>query len=168
MFDFSVGGAIAGMAFAGVSAAAVSAAAASAGAGGVQTVVVTQSAGSFGGFSFGGISAPLAPIYIGNATLGPIGGGGAAQGLVWLFLNGAPLLCYVAREVYGLNNPKWIQFRYWLLNSSPKLFKKLYINHGQDVAKFISNKPILKTAIRFWMDYIIKKNNLENEYCFSS
>ena len=74
---------------------------------------------------------------------GSIGGGFASK-------------CWVAREVYGESNPKWIQFREWLTNEAPRWFDKLYVNYGERFAKFISNKPRLKLIIRNWMDTRIK------------
>jgi len=65
-------------------------------------------------------------------------------------------LCWVAREVYGYDNPKWILFRSWLLNNSPSWFRNLYIKYGERFAKFISNKPVLKNIIRKWMNTKIK------------
>ena len=64
----------------------------------------------------------------------------------------APVPCWVAREVYGIENPKWIMFRTWLLNDAPSWFRNLYIKYGERFAKFISNKPVLKTIIRKWMN----------------
>ena len=60
--------------------------------------------------------------------------------------------CWVAREVYGLHNPAWVAFRYWMLNDSPSWFRTIYIKFGERFAKFISNKPRLKARIRAWMD----------------
>ena len=68
----------------------------------------------------------------------------------------AAFACWVAREVYGIENPKWIMFRTWLLNDAPSWFRNLYINHGERFARFISNKPVLKTIIRKWMNTRIK------------
>jgi predicted phosphoadenosine phosphosulfate sulfurtransferase len=65
-------------------------------------------------------------------------------------------LCWVAREVYGPTNPKWKQFREWMLNDSPSWFRKLYIKHGEKFAKFISDKPRIKAIIRKWMNTKIK------------
>jgi hypothetical protein len=66
------------------------------------------------------------------------------------------LFCWVAREVYGADNPKWLQFRAWMLNDAPSWFRALYIRYGERFAKFISNKPLLKRIIRKWMDTKIK------------
>ena len=69
---------------------------------------------------------------------------------------GAALICWVAREVYGAQNPQWIQFRNWMLNDAPFWFRNLYIKYGERFAKFISNKPVLKNIIRKWMNTKIK------------
>ena len=82
---------------------------------------------------------------IGGAMIG--GPAGAAAG---------SQVCWVAREVYGIDNPKWLQFREWMLEDSPSWFRKLYIKYGERFAKFISNKPLLKTIIRKWMNTRIK------------
>jgi hypothetical protein len=63
-----------------------------------------------------------------------------------------PGICWVAREVYGENNPRWVEFRTWLLTRSPNWFKKTYEKYGPRFAQFISNKPKMKRAIRLWMD----------------
>ena len=65
-----------------------------------------------------------------------------------------PLLgmCWVAREVYGHDNPAWEMFRDWMLFDAPVWFRELYIEFGERFAKFIQNKPLLKRIIRKWMD----------------
>ena len=81
--------------------------------------------------------------------------GGIAQGVGAAGGIGT-FLCWVAREVYGIDNPKWLQFREWMLNDSPSWFRKLYIKFGERFAAFISNKPRIKSIIRKWMDTRIK------------
>lgn len=61
-------------------------------------------------------------------------------------------LCWVAREVYGLQDRRWSQFRTWLIVEAPIWFVKLYIKHGEMIAKYISNKPRVKSIIKRWMD----------------
>jgi hypothetical protein len=68
-----------------------------------------------------------------------------------MFAAGAAF-CWVAREVYGAENPKWTQFRDWMLNNASDDFVAAYIQHGPKVAEFISDKPELKGMIRSWMD----------------
>ena len=64
--------------------------------------------------------------------------------------------CWVAREVYGIENPKWLEFRYWMLNNAPSWFRNLYVKYGERFARFISNKPRIKSIIRKWMNTKIK------------
>ena len=65
--------------------------------------------------------------------------------------------CWVALEVYGAKDMRWFVFRNWLHNDAPVWFKNLYENHGENFAKYISNKPALKWAVRKAMDVIINK-----------
>jgi len=60
--------------------------------------------------------------------------------------------CWVAREVYGANNSKWLLFRHWLLNYSPNWFCNWYKQNGKMVAKWLSKNSWLKPAIRRWMN----------------
>ena len=82
--------------------------------------------------------------------------GGAMQGLGSLAGGqlGAAIYnkCWVAREVYGANNPKWKRFRTWLLTRAPKWFHDFYCKYGAQFAEFISDKPRTKSLIRRWMD----------------
>lgn len=82
---------------------------------------------------------------LGSAAGGLFGGAGQAGGFGNLF-------CWVAREVYGETNPKWMAFRDWLLTRAPRWFKWLYFKYGERFAAFIRNKPRLKKFIRKWMD----------------
>ena len=83
--------------------------------------------------------------------LGALGGG---------FLAKPP--CWVAREVFGNENPMWLLFRQWLFENSPDWFFNLYIKHGEKFAQFISDKPLIKWAIRKWMTGIIERKFAAN------
>jgi hypothetical protein len=61
-------------------------------------------------------------------------------------------ICWVARAVYGSDNPRWRMFREWLLADAPAWLRNLYIARGESFAAWISNKPALKAVIRRWMD----------------
>lgn len=86
--------------------------------------------------------------------------GNIASGLGSMFNFGGtiPIGCWVAREVYGEDNPKWMQFRSWLLEKAPRWLVDAYCKFGPAVARFISNKPLLKSIIRIWMDERIKSH----------
>ena len=69
---------------------------------------------------------------------------------------GSLLMCWVAREVYGADNPKWEKFRQWVVFQSPNWFFHWYMFNGERFAEYIKDKPLLKRIIRCWMDSKIK------------
>ena len=79
---------------------------------------------------------------------------GAVTGGLGSLAGGAAALsgCWVAREVYGIDNIRWLMFRRWLFESSPSWFLNFYLKHGEKFAVWISNKPKIKLVIRRWMD----------------
>ena len=95
---------------------------------------------------------------LGIAGLGALSGGpGFASNIAGI----GSLFCWVAREVYGEENVRWVLFRKWLLHASPRWFRSLYMQHGEDFAKWLRDKPRIKSLIRKWMDRIIDKHNKE-------
>ena len=63
--------------------------------------------------------------------------------------------CWVAREVYGEQNPKWLLFRAWLLTEAPTWLRDLYATHGEKFAAWIHDKPLVKAAVKALMDRAI-------------
>ncbi len=61
-------------------------------------------------------------------------------------------MCWVAREVYGEDDPKWLQFREWVIGYSPNWFYNAYSKYGEKVAKVVAKVPALKLVIRPFMD----------------
>jgi hypothetical protein len=88
----------------------------------------------------------------GNASMW----GGIAGGLI--------ALCWVAREVYGSEDVRWMVFRDWLTSDAPKWLLNLYKKHGEGFAKFISDKPILKRIVKSAMDIVVNRelNNIKS------
>jgi hypothetical protein len=83
-------------------------------------------------------------------------------------LAGKFLGCWVAREVYGEDNPKWRIFREWLTFCAPKWFYNLYVKHGERFAAWLKGKHVLKGIIRHWMDGRVEtmfKLNEREETC---
>src|SRR5690606_24870793 len=74
--------------------------------------------------------------------------GGAASAAGGAAKLGWQPFCWVAREVYGDDDPRWMKFRQWMLKKSPMWLFGLYITHGDNFARFIRNKPYLKAPIR--------------------
>lgn len=60
--------------------------------------------------------------------------------------------CWVAREVYGEENPKWLLFRHWMRNNAPDWLFNFYCAFGEGFAEFISDKEYIKGPIGRWMD----------------
>jgi hypothetical protein len=79
-----------------------------------------------------------------------------AMGMMGSLGSAAIGLCWVAREVYGSNNPAWLLFREWMLCDSPNWLFHLYRKHGERFANWISDKPRTKSIIRKWMDSKIR------------
>jgi hypothetical protein len=80
-----------------------------------------------------------------GSIFGPIGGavGSALGGL---------FKCWVAREVFGADNPKWLLFRYWLENYAPVWFHNAYVRHGEAFARWLRRNPWAKPPIRWFME----------------
>ena len=64
--------------------------------------------------------------------------------------------CWVAREVYGKDNPYWLIFRAWLFDEAPIWFRDLYLEEGERFADFISDKPVFKSVVKMAMDLVVK------------
>jgi hypothetical protein len=99
-----------------------------------------------------------ANMYASNqqARAGMFGGAMGALGTI----GAAAIGCWVAREVYGVHNPRWKIFRYYVLFVSPNWFRAVYLKYGERFARFIKDKPKLKSRIRLWMDKKIRENKI--------
>lgn len=62
------------------------------------------------------------------------------------------LACWVAREVYGEENPKWRQFRRWLFEDAPARLRRWYLRHGAEFAAWLRENPEYKPQVRAWME----------------
>jgi len=76
--------------------------------------------------------------------------------------------CWVAREVFGNDNPKWLLFYHWKETQAPCWFKDLYNKHGEAFAEWISDKPRIKSMIRWWMESRINSLNRRISYATNS
>lgn len=70
-------------------------------------------------------------------------------------LGGGAIACWVAREVYGINDVRWLVFREWMLNESPRWFRHLYLTYGERFAEWIKDKPAIKSVIRSLMNLVV-------------
>lgn len=94
-----------------------------------------------------------------NAYVNKTQGTGIGQGtgkIIGAIAAGAAA-CWVAREVYGVDNPKWLVFREWLLNDAPGWLRWAYLKFGARFAEWISDKPAWKNVVRHFMDKIVNR-----------
>jgi hypothetical protein len=81
---------------------------------------------------------------------------GAGIGAIGSVGGGAMKMCWVAREIFGADNPKWMQFRNWLLLDGPVWFMRLYVMHGPAWAAWLHEHPWAKPPVRWWMESRIR------------
>lgn len=109
-------------------------------------VLAQMGGGQGAGFGAGGIGG--VPQNVG-------GGGMQNQGMG---IGGAPggnPFCWVAREVYGVHDPRWLAFRQWMVWSAPAWLQKLYLEQGEDFAGWVRERPAAKAVMRLAMDRVI-------------
>jgi polysaccharide biosynthesis/export protein len=70
-------------------------------------------------------------------------------------------VCWVAREVYGAENPQWLLFRAWLLTEAPAWLRETYLAHGEQFAAWIHDKPVVKAAVKALMDIVVERYETE-------
>jgi hypothetical protein len=68
------------------------------------------------------------------------------------FIRRSSARCWVAREIYGRDDIRWILFREWISKKENGLLCFWYDLFGKRIANFIKNKPRLKRIIKCWMD----------------
>ena len=69
--------------------------------------------------------------------------------------------CWVAREVYGVENPQWLLFRAWLLTEAPAWLREAYLAHGEEFAAWIHDKPVMKALVKSLMDQVVERYEAE-------
>ncbi|MFM1902373.1 MAG: hypothetical protein RLZZ440_273 [Planctomycetota bacterium] len=88
----------------------------------------------------------------GGGMQGPVGGPGQPGGA---FGAGGGAFCWVAREVYGVHDPRWLAFREWLTWQAPAWLQSLYANHGEVAADWLRTRPAARAGLRLIMDQAI-------------
>jgi len=63
--------------------------------------------------------------------------------------------CWVAREAYGVDDPRWLVFRAWLLTDAPEWLRNAYVAHGPEFAAWLHDKPAAKAIVRGMMDVVL-------------
>lgn len=109
-------------------------------------VLAQMGGGAGAGFGAGGI----------GGTPQNVGGGGVQnQGMG---IGGAPggnPFCWVAREVYGVHDSRWLAFRQWMVWEAPEWLQTLYLERGEVFASWLRERPAAKALVRLAMDRAI-------------
>ena len=119
---------------------------------GLQQQLINAAKQQYGGFTgapMQSLSAPLAAL--GQTPNQSTTTDSQNPGLL-SYLQTIGMMCWVAREVYGEDNPKWLQFREWVIGYSPNWFYKAYSKYGEKMAAVVAKVPALKFVIRPFMD----------------
>lgn len=88
---------------------------------------------------------------------GPVGGPGQPGGAFGGAGGGA--FCWVAREVYGVHDPRWLAFREWMIWQAPAWLQHVYASHGESIAEWLRDRPAARTGLRLVMDQAIAEAN---------
>jgi hypothetical protein len=109
-------------------------------------VPVLAQIGAGAGFGAGGIGG--VPQNVG-------GGGMQNQGMGIGGPMGGNPFCWVAREVYGVHDHRWLAFREWMIWRAPAWLQEGYRLHGEALAEWLQERPAAKAAIRAAMDRVV-------------
>lgn len=101
-----------------------------------------------GGSSIGGIGSILSGVGSLAPFFSPAGAGA-------IFGTQSTLACWIAREVFGEDNPKWVQFWEYLETKAPKWFYDFYLENGEAIAEEIKDKPEVKSKVRDLMELVL-------------
>lgn len=93
----------------------------------------------------------------GGGMQGPVGGPGQPGGLG----AGGGAFCWVAREVYGVHDPRWLAFREWMTWQAPAWLQRVYATHGESVAEWLRDRPAARAGLRLVMDQAIAGHGAE-------
>lgn len=84
---------------------------------------------------------------------------GAVSDLFGSFIGsvGGGMMCWVAREVYGNGDVRWVIFRDWLLTRAPWWLRGVYAAFGERFSRWIADKPRIKDLLRRWMNRAVNR-----------
>lgn len=66
--------------------------------------------------------------------------------------------CWVARELFGWTDGRWLAFRGWLLGRAPAELRELYLAEGPGLADWLRGQgEEVRGEVRGWMEAILRK-----------
>ena len=119
---------------------------------GIQQALIDAAKQQYAGYTGAPTAALNAPLAALGVTPVPQSETKSQNPGLFSYLQTAAMLCWVAREVYGEQDPKWMQFREWVIGHSPDWFYKAYSNYGEKFAKVVRKVPAIKVILRPFMD----------------
>ena len=121
---------------------------------GIQQALIDAAKQQYAGYTgapTAALNAPLQALGVAQQGAGKTTTDNYNPGLM-SYIQAAAQMCWVAREVYGEQDPKWMQFREWVIGHSPDWFYKAYSNYGEKFAKVVRKVPAIKVILRPFMD----------------
>jgi hypothetical protein len=85
----------------------------------------------------------------------PVGGPGQPGGA---FGAGGGAFCWVAREVYGVHDPRWLAFREWMTWRAPAWLQHIYATQGESIAEWLRDRPTARAGLRLLMNQAIAQS----------
>lgn len=92
---------------------------------------------------------------LGAGVLGALGSAGVFAG--GAAAAAAPAACWVAREIYGADDPRWLKARYYVLHLAPAWFRRFYLKYGERIASVIRSRPYLGTMLKPLFDHFVDR-----------
>lgn len=56
-------------------------------------------------------------------------------------------VCWVAREIFGVNDPRWLDARRYVVSGEDEELRAVYLTHGPRLAAAVRQHPALRTAL---------------------
>lgn len=84
-----------------------------------------------------------------------VGGGGGQNAGMGIGGGGNNPFCWVAREAYGVHDPRWLEFRQWMVWQAPMWLQDVYRARGEAFAAWLRDRPAAKAVVRLAMDRMI-------------
>jgi hypothetical protein len=113
--------------------------------------------GMGGGMGMGGMGGGMGGMGGGMQNMGGggmgMGGMGGGMGGMGGGMQGG--FCWVAREIYGVHDERWLAFRDWMELDAPASLQCGYAMFGEDVAGWLRTRPVAKAVVRPLMDLAI-------------
>jgi hypothetical protein len=73
----------------------------------------------------------------------------------------AKLGCWIAQAAFGRDDIRWMIFREWMLDDSPRWFHDLYIRFGERVGAWLETRDTARAVVRYLMMLAVRRKICE-------